>query len=272
MAAAATRCHDWADDLGQRNRGSPSARDRPVRAPRPSPLRASPLRRYPDRGLLGGVCAGLAERLGVDVRSCGCSLTALVAARRPRRRRLRDRLGADPGRARERGCAAPAGSVARAGADRDRPRSRPRSRCARPACAWPTRSFGRSCSAPAGWRSCGARSWRPAADSGARTAPVGAPRCCAARARSTGRGSWSERCSSASPPPALLHAVGRAAQPRQGDRRGGDRRDHHRPAVRAVGSCGSHAASPRSARRGSASRSARSWPPTCTTRCCRRWP
>ncbi len=35
----------------------------------------SPLRRYPDRGLLGGVCAGLAEHFGVEL-----WLVRLVAA------------------------------------------------------------------------------------------------------------------------------------------------------------------------------------------------
>ncbi|HXR28120.1 MAG TPA: PspC domain-containing protein [Solirubrobacteraceae bacterium] len=37
-----------------------------------------PLRRYPDRGLIGGVCAGLAAHLGVDVRLVR-ALTAMVA-------------------------------------------------------------------------------------------------------------------------------------------------------------------------------------------------
>src|SRR5438477_2514387 len=38
-----------------------------LKAPARDVQHRHPLRRYPDRGLLGGVCAGLAEHFGVDV-------------------------------------------------------------------------------------------------------------------------------------------------------------------------------------------------------------
>jgi signal transduction histidine kinase len=55
--------------------GTPEASPAQPHSPQPAPPQASrpdvrgahPLRRYPERGLLGGVCAGLAEHFGVDV-------------------------------------------------------------------------------------------------------------------------------------------------------------------------------------------------------------
>ncbi|HWD11299.1 MAG TPA: PspC domain-containing protein, partial [Solirubrobacteraceae bacterium] len=46
----------------------------PVQPP-PEPAHRAPLGRHPDRGLIGGVCVGLAEHFGVDV-----TLTRLVVA------------------------------------------------------------------------------------------------------------------------------------------------------------------------------------------------
>src|ERR1700730_13864601 len=61
--------------------GDPS-RQQPLISDSPSSdsaVRGRPLRRYPDRGLLGGVCAGLADHLGVELPIVRL-LTAMVVA------------------------------------------------------------------------------------------------------------------------------------------------------------------------------------------------
>jgi signal transduction histidine kinase/phage shock protein PspC (stress-responsive transcriptional regulator) len=51
-------------------------------APRPGRQRSSarePLRRYPDRGLIGGVCVGIADHLGLDVAPVRIAMALLMA-------------------------------------------------------------------------------------------------------------------------------------------------------------------------------------------------
>ncbi len=196
-------------------------------------------------------------------------MAMIVAVRRPRRGGLRARLGARPRRTRERG--------------RCRGRRAPGARRSlivlavagvlvalrRPACASGTRRVAagarrvraRARVAP-GHRSAGAAR-TPAMPPAVAAQPLRRREPHRRPARGHRRAARRLRVGR---PAARLR---RAAQPRQGDRRGGDRRDVS-ALLSGPGSCAWRAASRPSARRASASRSAPSSPPTCTTRSCRR--
>src|SRR5262249_34037255 len=80
------RCDDWTMASVGVSPGQPGSDESPPAGEGPGPARSrrrawgrEPLRRHPDRGLIGGVCVGIAESLGLDVAPVRIGMALLMA-------------------------------------------------------------------------------------------------------------------------------------------------------------------------------------------------